>query len=175
MKKELPFFVKQESDDDQMFTCENISLGPNSKIPRELKKSEGSLAESNVVLQTIEKKHQIERTELKDKIRNLTRENKILRARIQQLQTAIQKQPDGNASKIKKSVLCATNRDLTSDSADEDVYEVGKIVSHEIKRGAERFRIRWKGFDSTHDTWERKENLNCPKIVQAYFSNRQNK
>lgn len=128
-----------------------------------------------MALQTIEKKHRIERTELKDKIRNLTRENKILRARIQQLQTAIQKQPDGNAGKIKKSVLCATNRDSTSDSADENVHEVEKIVSHEIKRGVERFRIRWKGFDSSHDSWERKENLNCPKKVREYFSNRQNK
>lgn len=128
-----------------------------------------------MALQTIEKKHQIERTVLKDKIRYLTRENKILRARIQQLQTAIPKQPDGNAGTIKKLVLCATNRDSTSDSADENIYEVEKIISHEIKRGAERFRIRWKGFDSSHDTWERKENLNCPKIVREYFSNRQNK
>lgn len=175
MKTELPFFVKQESDDGQMFTCENINLGPNSNISRKLKETEGSLAESSMALQTTEKKHQIECAELKDKIKNLTRENKILRARIQQLQTAIQKQPDGNAGEIKKSVLCARNRDSTSDSGDENVYEVEKIVSHETKRGVERFQIRWKGFDSSHDTWERKENLNCPKMVREYFSNRQNK
>ncbi|KAL8446994.1 hypothetical protein Emed_004678 [Eimeria media] len=38
-------------------------------------------------------------------------------------------------------------------------YEVDDIVSHKKERGLDYFRVRWKGFDETDDTWEVESNL----------------
>lgn len=55
----------------------------------------------------------------------------------------------------------------------ETEYVVEKILAHEIVRNGGttewRFLIRWKGFDSSFDTWERKENLHCPAILKKYL------
>ena len=36
----------------------------------------------------------------------------------------------------------------------ESEYEIEKIVDHRKKRNRMEYRVRWKGFDSTEDTWE---------------------
>ncbi|KAL8430682.1 hypothetical protein Efla_003664 [Eimeria flavescens] len=38
-------------------------------------------------------------------------------------------------------------------------YEVDDIVSHKKERGLDLFRVRWKGFDESDDTWEVESNL----------------
>lgn len=55
----------------------------------------------------------------------------------------------------------------------ETEYVVEQILKHKVVRKGDttewRFLIRWKGFDSSSDTWERKENLHCPAILKKYF------
>lgn len=51
-----------------------------------------------------------------------------------------------------------------------DEYEVKDIVTHKMKRGTGLvFKVRWKGYDKSHDTWEKKDNLNCPEILTTYL------
>ena len=47
-------------------------------------------------------------------------------------------------------------------------HEVHSIVEERIHRGKTQYRIRWKGCDSTSDTWELKENLKCDEILQKW-------
>ena len=35
-----------------------------------------------------------------------------------------------------------------------DTWVVDHIVNHRIRNGVHQWRVRWKGFDSSKDTWE---------------------
>lgn len=41
----------------------------------------------------------------------------------------------------------------------EDEYEVEEILDDRIARGKRQYRVRWKDWNSAHDTWEPEENL----------------
>lgn len=48
-------------------------------------------------------------------------------------------------------------------------YVVEDIIAHRKTRGGRKFLIRWKGSDSSHDSWLLKENLSCPQILKEYL------
>lgn len=49
-------------------------------------------------------------------------------------------------------------------------YEVDQIVSDKYLVGRRFFFVKWRGFDSSHNTWEPEENLtNCQRLVREYF------
>lgn len=51
-----------------------------------------------------------------------------------------------------------------------DVYEVEEIVSHKRVRGGNlRFKIHWKGYSSSDDTWQKREDLSCQNILNEYM------
>jgi hypothetical protein len=52
----------------------------------------------------------------------------------------------------------------------EDVYEVEKIVNHRIRKGVDEFLVKWLGYDDNENTWEPLSNLDCPALVQEYWS-----
>lgn len=80
---------------------------------------------------------------------NLKRENKLLSSQIKQLKSAF---ADKEANE--KNV-----------NQDDSTYEVENILDDRFERA---YLIRRKGFDSSHDTWERESNLNCPNILKKY-------
>lgn len=54
-----------------------------------------------------------------------------------------------------------------SDSEDGE-YEVEAILDHRDLKNGRQYLIRWKGFGSSEDSWEKEENLACPKILNKY-------
>ncbi|XP_031635506.1 hepatoma-derived growth factor-related protein 3-like [Contarinia nasturtii] len=52
---------------------------------------------------------------------------------------------------------------------DKNVFEVESLHAHKTSRGKQMFLVRWKNFDCTHDSWVRKEDLNCPTILKNYM------
>lgn len=42
-------------------------------------------------------------------------------------------------------------------------------MAHKFVRGKRLFRIRWKGFKESDDTWEPEATLSCPDIVKKYL------
>lgn len=166
--------VKQEPDYGQMFV--NFrgpdEVSANQILQRKFEEMETEVERLKVQLESLEKKHQHERSELLNKNKTLSRENKSMAARIKQLRTGVDsvRRMNGNKHENDKVVLNDRNRDASSDASDEDVYEVDKIISHKTERGKDLFLIRWKDYGSSHNTWEQKENLNCSKKLQEYFS-----
>lgn len=180
VKKEYNYFVKTEPRDGQMFVCENINVAGSDDtssthtIRPKLKDMKIEFEEVTHQLESIKKEHHLELLQWKRKCLDLTRENKTLTARIKQLQTdsgrsGIESREKKHGNKNNNSVLGERNA-ASSDSSGGDVYEVDQILSHKTLRGKKLFLIRWKGFDPSHDTWERKENLNCPRKLQNYFA-----
>ena len=53
-------------------------------------------------------------------------------------------------------------------------YEVESIVDSEVVhstggRRVKKYRVRWKGFEAMHDTWETRRNLkNAPEALREY-------
>lgn len=74
---------------------------------------------------------------------DLKRENKSLLARVKQYQTGLQQNPN-------------------------QVYEVKAILNHKETKNGCSYLIRWDGYDSDDDTWEKAENLKCPKLLAKY-------
>lgn len=58
----------------------------------------------------------------------------------------------------------ATNED---DLGGEE-YVVEKIVGRRTKGGKIEYHLKWKGYESSENTWEPKENLDCPELIEAY-------
>ena len=53
--------------------------------------------------------------------------------------------------------------------SDEEEYVVEKIVGCRTKKGRVEYRIRWKGYDESDDTWEPAENLQkVQKLIREY-------
>ena len=51
-------------------------------------------------------------------------------------------------------------------------YEVDEIVDDNEIDGEQCYRVHWKGYDSTHDTWEPIGHLaNAKEKVQKYLAN----
>lgn len=76
-------------------------------------------------------------------VSEMKRENKVLMAQVKQFQTGSQQNP---------------NQD----------YEVDAILNHKETKNGRRYLIRWVGYGSDDDTWEKAENLNCPKLLAKY-------
>ncbi|KAI9297912.1 hypothetical protein K502DRAFT_53341 [Neoconidiobolus thromboides FSU 785] len=53
----------------------------------------------------------------------------------------------------------------------EEEYEVEKIIKHRDTSRGKEYLIRWKGFSSKHDTWERKANIYDESLIETYWKN----
>ena len=61
----------------------------------------------------------------------------------------------------------------STDEADIE-YEVETILGHRKKhtKGATmEYKIRWKGYDTSYDTWEPVDNLDCKAMLVDYHKN----
>jgi hypothetical protein len=53
-------------------------------------------------------------------------------------------------------------------------YEVEKVIGERKKRGGVHYLVKWKGYETEHNTWEPKQNLkNAQEAIKDYLK-RQN-
>lgn len=117
-------------------------------------------------LQSLLTQLQIEYDEKKEQdanaIAKLTRENKTFKAQLKQLQTGISHHQLSFENNEAKSTSDA-------DSIDDNVYEVEAINDHKgLNKNSRQYLVRWKGYGSDDDTWEKESSLNCPAILNKY-------
>lgn len=170
IKKECEFYLKKEPFEEHIFNRENVEvLHSASVVFSESVESVESVKAQNkklkVELQSAKKNHQREISEYKQKIAIYSRENKSMAARINQLMKCKNENHNNESLKIEKEIY---QNNVADTAMDDDVYEVEDIVSHKIEYGKELYLVRWKGFDSKDDTWVRKDNLKCPKLLKTY-------
>lgn len=84
----------------------------------------------------------------------LSHENKLLKARIKQLETTQQT----SQQIIQKTNTANEAAELDSEK-ESDEYEMEQIVGHKKKKDG--LHLRWKNFTKKDDTWERESILMC--------------
>lgn len=47
-------------------------------------------------------------------------------------------------------------------------YEVEAIVDKKVVKGKTKYLIHWQGWDSSDDTWEPEESLNCHELIRQF-------
>lgn len=85
---------------------------------------------------------------------NLTRENKMLAARMKQLECGISQQQSLEHDKKE-------SKNETHVTDDDNVYDVEEIIDHKGGKNSRQYRVRWKGYGIDDDTWETESSLDC--------------
>jgi len=74
------------------------------------------------------------------------------------------------AKPAKEKKASKTKKKVAEDSEEQD-WEVEKIVDVRYNDdGTKAFLIRWKGCDSSQDTWEPEDNVNSPDLVNNFMN-----
>lgn len=102
-------------------------------------------------------------SDLKKENVELRQANKLLQARVKQLQFGASER-----QKFEEQQHCS-NHKTKSKPKKNDEFEVENILDDEFRKGKHYFLVKWKGYDESESSWESKSNLNCPKILQKYF------
>lgn len=94
---------------------------------------------------------QIKFDKIKEEAANLMRENKMITGQLKQLQHGI----------VNQSV--ERDEEKTSNDANDDdkVYDVDAIINHKGGQKNRQYLVRWKGYGSDDDTWEKESSLDC--------------
>ena len=50
--------------------------------------------------------------------------------------------------------------------AEDTIFEVDKIMGRRVQRGDIEYKVSWKGYDPSYDTWEPRSNLRCYKMME---------
>lgn len=81
---------------------------------------------------------------------------------------------DLSQAKLKQLKNTIEERNQESDESDDGFYEVESLLSDKMveKRA---YLVRWKGFDSSHDSWILESELQCPEILKQYKQSKKGK
>jgi len=84
--------------------------------------------------------------------------------------------PPPSSNKSSKSKKEKSHKKPKTETLPEEIdetkdYEVDKIIDVFFKKDKSReFLIRWKGYQSTSDSWEPEEALNCADLIEKYMA-----
>lgn len=49
------------------------------------------------------------------------------------------------------------------------MIQVEDIVGMRIKKGKKEYKIRWKGYKPSQDSWEPEKHLECQDLIEKYL------
>ncbi|CAO3699328.1 unnamed protein product [Rhizopus microsporus] len=56
-----------------------------------------------------------------------------------------------------------------SDSFDNEVYEVERLLGHRITDGSYEYLIKWKNYSNEYNTWEKERNIFAKGLILDYW------
>lgn len=57
-----------------------------------------------------------------------------------------------------------------NDEKTDDQFEVERLLNHKIQCGEQIFLVKWKGFNNRHNSWVKRNDLNCEQILYKYLT-----
>ncbi|XP_060077475.1 M-phase phosphoprotein 8-like [Ylistrum balloti] len=73
----------------------------------------------------------------------------------------------------KKSSVASSDLSEREESSEEELYEVERIMGISKASGKTLYKVRWRGYGATDDTWEPIENLqSCLDLIEEYQKKR---
>lgn len=126
----------------------------NNKCVLNLKKTQAECATLLREKQKLEQKL----LDVEKVIADLKKNNQLLLAQNKQYRAGIER----------KSCADKEN-EVAPHNATDQLYEVHSILKHKDSKTGRKYLIRWEGYGSDEDSWEREENLACPEILNQYI------
>ena len=82
---------------------------------------------------------------------------------------------EGRPLEVNQDVPCPREEEdieVCSSSLSDDEYRVEQILDYRLNSENLRieYLIKWEGYSSEHNSWEPKENCNCPDKEDRYWS-----
>lgn len=148
-------FVKSLKSQKQ--TSDSLLIAAEAQRSAWIEKKKNMIAS----IQSLQQKNILTSEKLKSKeneITDLQNELKSLQARVQQNEIAVNQNTRYFCQKI----------DTDGDNDKGDIYEIDELIDHRIRNERE-FLVRWKGFGSEEDSWERECNILCSKTLNEYL------
>lgn len=135
-----------DSKEQDMRADQNANLKIVSDLTEELKFVKSKLS-------NCEKQLEIEKT--------TSRNNKDI---ISKLRTS-----EKNLSARMKQFQCGSTSPTSRRVTEEDIYDIDELLGHRTKYRKRQFLVKWKGFESRHNSWEPEANLKCPELLNEYL------
>lgn len=167
MAKEYEFEVKEEpKDDDLWYSNEVVQLQTTTPCT--------DCNEKQTLIDSLEAENKRLETELQRMKNELDGSSK----KVVELQLALKRTESAHKIEIEetKLKLLQTNSnhedecsDKCSDDELNDQYEVERLLNHKIQNGTQTFFVKWKGYNNRHNSWVKRSNLSCKKMLQKYL------
>ncbi|XP_015785057.1 chromobox protein homolog 1-like [Tetranychus urticae] len=57
---------------------------------------------------------------------------------------------------------------MDTNNAEDEMYDVEKILDVRVRDGKKEYFLKWTGWASSFNSWEKEENVNCPELIATY-------
>lgn len=160
----------------QEFIKQMMSLkSENLKIVRQIHEKDAELSSLNLMKQSLELQLNEIKIELRSKSDDLESANRNANETIQHHKKTV------SDLKRENNLLVSQRKQLNAELArndhqnekensfdeDQNVFEVESLLDDKVI-AENYYLVRWKGFDSSHDSWVRESNLSCATILKRY-------
>lgn len=184
IKRERNPIVKSEKDiDETPFDSSTVYCGSKDVTEVQRKQIESLTNEKQKLIEDLmatkdeNQKMYFEIQSSQQKISTLQNDIKMAKeelARHQQSNSQLNREKNALQARIKQLLASVSSNDSQTNNniveSEDQLFEVESILDHKVENGVRRFLIRWENYSPSHDSWEREENLECPGILNAYFS-----
>ncbi len=75
---------------------------------------------------------------------------------------------------LRDSVLLSRIKVIPKEVTDPTYYNIEKILKDRLKNGIRQFLVKWKGYDSSHNSWEPASVFVSPQIIENYWTTKNN-
>lgn len=159
LAKEYEFEVKEEPKDDELWYSNEVVNLPTIKNCTNCVEKQTSID-----LLTEEK------LRLTAEVQRLKNESDIKSQEIYELKMALDRKETSHQMNIEEmnlKLLQCTPKNSNKKKNNE--FEVECLLNHKIhSNGEQMFFVKWKGFNNRHNSWVKRSNLSCEKMLQSY-------
>jgi hypothetical protein len=65
------------------------------------------------------------------------------------------------------------NESIESEENNEEEYSVEKVLDVKVEKGQKYYLIKWEGYSSDDNSWEREEDCACKDLIEEFYRNRE--